>query len=256
MTREPTRSHFHSSQLVRTLTALAAVEVAKPTSAFAEKLSLWIDFTQAINLSAVNNGGTAIASSQQIHSECESARVLAQELACLRDPLERAILASFATTGKPRHALPTHSTVAPTTVTTAFSPYRKFHLAHQRDMDSNIKTLRAKVREKLTFSTAAHRQLATLDAALEKILFDHENRILSTVPLLLQKRFTQLATGHEPQRFDASPAGNRDPCSQTQNWESQFIMELQEVLLAELDLRLQPTLGLLEALHNQNQKHG
>ena len=33
-------------------------------------------------------------------------------------------------------------------------------------------------------------------------------------------------------------------------WLSRFCNELQTVLLAELDVRLQPTVGLIEALHN------
>ena len=100
----------------------------------------------------------------------------------------------------------------------------------------------------------ALKQLAALDEALDRILYVRERQLLSTVPLLLEGRFEQLLKAH-PQ----PPVGTRQadaPALRRQPGEGlvDFHKEMQGVLLAELELRLQPTAGLIEALRNEASK--
>ena len=72
--------------------------------------------------------------------------------------------------------------------------------------------------------------------------------MLATLPSLMEKRFNQLRKAYlHTQPADDKPALWMQPGA----WLARFCTELQTVLLAELDLRLQPAVGLLEALHNQ-----
>ena len=78
-----------------------------------------------------------------------------------------------------------------------------------------------------------------MDAAFEGILIEREKKLLTTLPSLMERRFKQLQTER----------------SQQEGWLARFGQELQTVLLAELDLRLQPTLGLLEAFNDQTTQY-
>ena len=100
-------------------------------------------------------------------------------------------------------------------------------------------------------SLPALRQLAALDAALDKALCERESKLLSTVPLLLRKRFEHLLKAHQQTLLDTGHADKPDTWMKQGAWLARFCHELQTVLLAELDVRLQPTVGLIEALHNE-----
>jgi hypothetical protein len=74
----------------------------------------------------------------------------------------------------------------------AYEPYRRFYLAHQGEMESCVRSLRTSVRQALSRASTTLKQLAALDEALDKILCVRQRQLLSTVPLLLERRFEQL----------------------------------------------------------------
>lgn len=227
MARALTRTPFHSSRLLRTLTDLAALEAAAPGTAFAERLGLWVDYSDAITLCAVHS-----ASPAGTPSALPVAPALAwdAEFARLRAGLEHAI--TSASLPQPEAATASQAAAEPLTardITSAYEPYRRYYLAQQRDMELKVPPLRSRVREALEQGSPAQQQLAALDAALDGILGERETRLLAALPQLLKKRFAHLLRSNA-----LAPFGR----------------ELQTVLLAELDLRLQPALGLVEALHS------
>ena len=59
MTQAPARTQFHSSALIRTLTALALLKPDEAGGGVAEKMGRWIDFSDAIALSAVHKASPA-----------------------------------------------------------------------------------------------------------------------------------------------------------------------------------------------------
>jgi hypothetical protein len=121
-------------------------------------------------------------------------------------------------------------------------------------MDLKIKPLRAQVREVVAGTSPALQQLAALDAALDAVLADRESLLLAKVPALLEKRFRQLRQAHQDLLLEAQQEDNISLWTKPGGRLARFCQELQTVLLAELDLRLQTTLGLLEALHNETPK--
>ncbi|MFM1909103.1 MAG: hypothetical protein RLZZ591_2780, partial [Pseudomonadota bacterium] len=156
-----------------------------------------------------------------------------------KDRLELAITQSFLpSAGRSRFKLPPPGWDEAADLATAYAPYRRFHAAQQQDMALGVRTLRTQVREILAQTSPNLRQLSALDAAFDQILTERENKLLASIPALLEKRF-----GHLRQQQDGQGA---------HAWWPGYCLELQTVLLAELDLRLQPTLGLIEALQDQN----
>ena len=135
--------------------------------------------------------------------------------------------------------------------TVDYEPYHRFYLAHQREMEANLRPLRATVRQALAQASPTLRQLATLDAALDDVLAAHERKWLATVPGLLEKRFGQLFKAHQQALAETRQADDPAAWMQTGGWLAGFCRELQGVLLAELDLRLQPAMGLIEAFSNE-----
>lgn len=250
MTRALTRTNFHSSHLMRTLCDLAVIETDGPGIAFGEKLGLWIDFADAIALTRVLNAGQKDLPTS--HPATEGSPVQ-DAFTKARAGLEAAVTKSSApNTGRTRAELSLPKLDLPLDDPKAYTPFRRYHQAHQRDMENNVRSVRAKVRDGVAARSPRLRQMVALDAAFEGILGEREARLLSTIPSLMEKRFNQLRKAHlQTQPTDDAP----DLWMKPGAWMARFCAELQTVLLAELDLRLQPAVGLLEALHNEKTLH-
>ncbi len=99
-------------------------------------------------------------------------------------------------------------------------------------MELAVGPLRVRVRKALAMASPALAALAELDAVMEKALGERERALLAGIPALLERRFARLlAAGEEVP--EAAPGV--------------FGQELQTVLLAELEVRLLPVAGLVEA---------
>ena len=92
------------------------------------------------------------------------------------------------------------------------------------------------LRQTLAATSPKLAQLATLDAALDQMLGGREQRLLNNVPAFLKLRFTEL---------------RRQPLTAENNWLATFNTELEQTLLAELDHRLQPVAGMIEAISHE-----
>ncbi|MEO7106162.1 MAG: DUF3348 domain-containing protein [Rhodoferax sp.] len=252
MTRASTRTNFHSSQLLRTLADLAVLPAAEPAAAFGEKLGLWIDFADAIALTGVHNAGALDDATLAAQFAVDAP--LDEEFNKMRAQLEGVITKSLApNTGRTRAELTLPKLDTPLDDVKAYAPFRRYHQAHQRDMEMNVRNVRVKLREGVAKASPRLRQLVALDAAFDGILVEREGRLLASIPSLLEKRFNHLRKAHlqtlaDTQRTDDNP----DLWMKPGAWLARFCAELQAVLLAELDLRLQPAVGLLEAfLHEK-----
>lgn len=254
------RTSLHSSLLVRTLADLSVLAVPDADHAFAEKLSRWIDIAGAIGLRASHSAPSAATqlpttACTDTPSNTPVAASTASRLSAHVKEVQQALQSAMATSlsaspgsGRSRQSLPAPKPDMPPELAAAYEPYRRYYQAQQREMDLKIAPLRSQLREALAGGSAAQRQLASMDAALDKILGVQEARLLAGVPTLLEQRFRHLRSTHQQALAEA---GQADPISRWMKpggWLAQFCQELHRVLLAELDLRLQPTLGLLDAL--------
>ena len=242
MTRSLPGTNFNSSRLVRFLAELSIVDAAESKQAFAERLGQWLDFADAIALHAAH--GSAAAQ----RSGAESSTALANEFAAARAAWARSIAASCS----PQAAKwPTLAAAADLDPAAAYAPYRRFYSAQQGEMEVAIRPWRNKARQALAQAGSKLGQLASLDAALDKILSARERQLLATVPALLERRFALLASAHRQRLAETGQPDDPARWGAPGGWLADFGKELTMVLLAELDLRLQPTVGLIEALSNE-----
>lgn len=254
MTRALPRTNFHSSRLIRCLSELAIVDVAEPGDAFAEKLGLWIHFTDAITLSAVHDDGMASTPALPLAARTIAHEGAHREFERIQAFLTNSIMQSCSLKpGKSHIRLPAPLLELPLDLALAYAPYPRFYQAHQRDMELSIQALRTNVRATLAKASPGLKKLADLDAALEKIMREREGKLLAKVPVLLKKRFEQLFKAHQQKLVDTQQADNPAGWTQAGNWLARFCNDMQTLLLAEMELRLQTTVGLIEALKTRNE---
>ncbi|MGE5471426.1 MAG: DUF3348 domain-containing protein [Bacteroidota bacterium] len=241
-TRELKRATFNRSALVRVLSDTLP-DTLDPKYDFGERLGQWLDFSDALTLFSVLN--TEAGSGTSV---CPADSDLPAQLARVRRNLHDAIHNDGVFSPQPaRIPFPTPLPNATPEDAADFSPYHRYYLAHQRDMNAAITALRANARQALAAQSAAGRQLADLDAAFEKFLVARERNLLANIPILLARRFKQRYAEH---RATLTEGGADDPVAwaETGGWLEAFCQDAQTVLLAELELRLKPVAGLIAAL--------
>ena len=222
------------------------VDTAASDNGFAQKLAAWIDFSSAINLCAVHTTGQPQPGPAVGAAAGEA---VVQTFARMRSALEKTV--SQAAAGKSRNAFPRPQAGDSPEDASAYAPYRKYHLALQRELDDGIRTLRSQVRDMVGRAAPRLRPLLALDATLETALSEREGYLLAKIPTLLERRFRQLRDAHRQTAAGASPADHPGLWLQPGGWLARYGQELHTVLLAELDLRLQPSVGLIEALQHE-----
>ena len=259
-----------SAEITRARTrarAGAGSSAAAPSKqSFAERLGQWLDWTDAIALAAALSRETAARPLND--RAAAAAKTVADELVRVRNKLADAIVADdLFKAGDDGVKLPKPLTGAalgaalgvalnvamnvPLELAPEFSAYRRACLAHQRAMAAGIAPLRGQVRQALAALSPALGRLAALDAVLDEALGDRERHLLSTVPVLLEQHFERLRRAHSTTRFQArgSPSG-ADPSSAAP-WLADYGRDMQQLLLAELDVRLQPIEGMVEAMGHE-----
>lgn len=213
-------SPVNSPPLLRCLVGLGVAEVAASTLSLAERWSPWLAWTDAITLSAVLGSGAPAAPA----APGPDARAVIDDCQRLRHELRLAMAAGAPFTAglASRTAL---AAEGPLPYATGLASLHRHYQARQRAMDEGIAPLRARVRAALTSQGGQLARLAALDAVLDQALAARQRRLLASVPGWLDKHFKRVPL--------ALPAAAAD---------------LQRMLLAELDLRLQPVEAMAEAL--------
>ena len=247
MTRVLPHTNFHSSQLTRCLAELDLLESAEPAGDFADELGQWMHFTNAIALSSVHESGMArIPAQSQALREAAGARLTAEF-----ERIRAFMVNSITKSCSPKAGNTAIKLPLPLDLEVSYAPYRRFYEAHQRDMELSVEPLRVNLRQALAQASPPLRKLAELDVVMEKILRERESRLLARVPVLLQKRFDAQYAAHQEQLAASGQADNPAAWMDPGGWLARICQNLQTLLLAEADLRLQPSAGLLEAFNQQ-----
>lgn len=252
---------------MRLLARQAPVDAAPPGMDFAERLSLWLNAFDAIGLQAAHQSlksSPLPAAPAGGRRRAPTPQALEQDVQRVRDALAHAIAQD--PQPLPPLVLPSRKgtrPVAPAADEAAANGYARFHQRHlelQRQMEQMITPLRDHVRQSIGQADAGLRQLATLDAVFEQALARREQALMPTAVHLMQRRYEQLRQAHaagaaaaaaddEAAAAAASPEPAAPPPDN--DWQQDFAHEWRQVLLAELELRLQPVTGLVEALRKQ-----
>lgn len=215
------------SAFIRSLAALNGVHAPASHDDFAQRVSQWFGWTHAFSLSA------ALSDVPERTSERPTESLAAARPGVGLDADEReyrrvrAALAKLAET--------------PRDPPSDFIGCRHRYITCQQTMESQIAPLRRRLRATLAAGSPAMAQLARLDSVMEQVVGAQERALLSTVSGLLKPRFEQL------RRSQAQMEGEGDEAQAPGPWLHTFHRDMRALLLTELDLRLQPVEGLLDA---------
>lgn len=224
-----------SSKLVRVLSDLDVFAGTASPGHFTGRLAQLIDFNDSISISNAH----AKVPTSGFESSGESPRVLQEDFLRARKAMMQSVTKSFSPqTAAVRIRLPEPEQQTPQDPVTAYQPYQRFYIAHQRQLDFSSRNLQNQVRKTATGLAPQLARLAALDKALGGPLSVWSRQCFAATPDLLGKRFIRLVeqvdTANDwPQRLQT------------------FIREIRTSLLAEIDARLLPTLGLIEAINEQ-----
>lgn len=243
------RTRFNSSTLVRVLAHLVDTDAPESKQSFAERLGQWLAFADALSLFSTLDASETEKRERALAAPSPVTGAARQEL----DRVHAALADSISTDGvvkrgKKQVEWPTPAPRASVESAADYAPYHRYYLAHQRDMHARIGPLRATVRQTLSERSPDLEQLAALDAVMEQALVARERKLLATVPMLLGKRFAHLYAAHQAAAVDAQGADDPQGWMAPGAWLAVFHGEMQAVLRAELELRLQPIAGLIAAL--------
>ncbi|MGF6571453.1 hypothetical protein ABH945_003574 [Paraburkholderia sp. GAS333] len=259
------RTALSGPALIRLLARLADVDVPESRQSLSDRLSQWLGWTDAIALSSALSGKPpAVPANARAFGRVEE-----DECLRVRSLLGKAIANdSVLVASKRRAAGPASAHVVSTDAPADYAVFRQRYLAQQQSMETAVGNLRGRLRGMLATRTPAMARLAVVDAVMERALGERERNLLATVPGLLAGHFERLrdasqkaaAIVDDPEHAsqadavkDVAPAARTAPPAPTAHdaWLDVFRKDMQSVLLAELEVRLQPVEGLLAALRTR-----
>lgn len=231
---------LHRSRLA---SLLAEHGVAAPRGEFAERLGRLVDLADSIRLSAAQLRRPQTDSGSGMPAERITGDFLDTRATVIQSAMHSFIPGAVPT----RTKLPVVDGKTPWEEASLPEPWLKFYRARQRDVEFRLRNLRERVRYGLSGQSPELARLAALDEALGDIIDQQAARCYQAVPRLLAQRFEQLLDRQRAQR-----AGETDLLPGWPQQMQHYRAYMQSLLLAEIDARLLPVLGLVEALQEQD----
>lgn len=222
-----------------------------------EQLSQWLSTVDAVKLSRALH---ALESPQPLPATAGGRGAQVVDVRALQARLQaaRAELADLVT-AKPAPSRPVRGRADNTPVDgpdpeagADFALHAARYLSLQKQMDTRLATLRAQMRRSLSVGPEGLRQLALLDAVMEQMLGAREQRLWASLPGHLERRMAHLRAAHQQHLEAAGQVDEPQRWALPGGWLYAFEQDLRALLLAELQVRLEPLAGLLEAA----QSHG
>lgn len=233
MTQTSLFSTLGQTRLVETLSELLQTDQKVSHAKFGERLGKLVDLSDSFALSDALYYISKIDIEQgDIRPENVIEHALAQRLALIQT-----IAKSFLPDSKMRFKFPRPAEGTAPEELRNFGPYRRFYLVQQREIDDQVQSLRTYLRNSLSKMNTSLSQLAALDKAMDDTLLAQTGKLMSAIPSLIEKRFKDtLDQSHNIESLE---------------WVDQFSRELQALLLAELEFRLLPVIGMVEAVNEE-----
>ena len=248
MTQTLASSSLGSSRLIRFIADLTVCQPELTHKQFAERLGSLIDFSDSILLSAAHLNLSTLS----FEPSCESSRNVAEEFLKVRTGLVQNIIkATTPDAEPPRIKLPSPLRGSTREELMNFENYHRFYALNQREMDLKIQHLRQQVREEIAAISPGLAQLSVLDGAISDTLLVHTRRFFAVVPRLLERRFKALYEAHSAHTGALELEDNPLNWLRPGGWLARVYKDIQGLLLAELDVRIQPVMGLIEALNKE-----
>ena len=240
--QKPSRGFLGRSELIRTLQNLLDQDLPQSQIRFSERLTQNMDFSSSLKLSELHGHLHILEKKARTKLDSRSEGDQKKALNSAFDRVHRSIVQNIEqsfdiSVAQPRFPLPQ---IDLEIEASDLSAYQTFYQAQQIEMSAKIQGLRTYVRETLSASTVDMAQLALLDQTLE-----------GTIGFPLRSGFLAVSNviSVYSQKIEAHLNKHAQGVKQTQL--TQFHGELQQLLSAELELRLQPVQGLLDAFNQE-----
>lgn len=229
MAKAPSRPPLAGPAFIRLLAGFADGPLPSASPDMSDRLSQWLDWNRAVALSRALDGRLPpVAADAPVFDSAEQAE-------CAR--VHAVLATSIRADADARRAAAGED----------YAPHRQHCVNLQRSMQAATGRLRGRLRDMLGHGSAELARLAEVDAVMEQTLSPREHALLGAVPALLGQHFERLRAAASPAPGD----GDNDealPDTAHPVWLARFHQDMQDVLLAELDVRFQPIEGLLAAL--------
>ena len=238
-----------NSALIRKVQTLYDKEIPHSQARFSEMLTQNMDFSSSLKLSELHGhlrilDNKSAALSAKGDDQKQMFQEKASALNAAFDRVHRAILQTIeqsfdADIEQPRYPLPKLNIE---NGKPDLSVYQAFYVAQQKDMSAKIQGLRTYIRETLSAASSNMAKLALLDITLEETIgFPLRSGFGAVSKVLL----------HYTQRLENDWQKHTQQELFQESGSTDFFNELRQLLLAELDLRLQPVQGMLDAFNHE-----
>ena len=256
-------SCHYPSRLVRRLTEMGII--GKPVSAdqFAESVGSLLDFSGSVTLSNM----LGELSHAPVEPGGNTPETIKSEFLKSHAGLVRDIVKSFIPRlGSSRNRLPSPSEFFANCMlkdvfskssgagmpnsAAAYAPYRKHYLSIQGQLAIASERLRMKMARDVAGLSPMLAGLAGMDKGLGDAFYDLQSQLLGRIPEYLEHHFTHLLSKNWMILPAGSDVSHLAPWMAPGGWISLFCDQMQELLFAELELRLLPVVGMIEAACN------
>jgi Protein of unknown function (DUF3348) len=230
----------NGSRLVRFLTELEVSDVPVSHKYFTQRLGELFDLNDSITLSDMHSQLARLS----FEEPTGNVREIKTDFLVARTGIIEAAINSFIV-GKQssRLSFPLHADEPPEDIKGASDACVRFYSAQQREVDYRIRELQQWVRDAVSGLSLKLARLAQLDATLHETLAPRARRYFSSVSGLLGKRATLLLQTYQNSLSDGE--NNQQLWAKTADT---LRIECRGLLLAEIEARLLPVMGLIEAM--------
>lgn len=217
----------NSSKLINTLQALALCDSSPSQQHFAQKLGDLLDLPDAFEV-ADNLRGLKRMAFKNANQGCNS-KAIQQQFLQDKQTLQQTL------SNKVQQHTRFDNEQA--------ESYSQFYSLCQSELEHGVFKIRKSLLNALKQSSVRMARLVFLDELLQDKLGAQMRSFYAVLPKLIEKHF-QALKNPEQQQLDMIALGQAD----SSHWPQQLKQDIQHLLLAELELRLQPLMGLIEAV--------
>lgn len=251
LTEQVPRNALTGSRLIRLLGELAVTDIEPSAHNFGGRFGQLFALSDSISLSEMHGGlANTHFESYAVDTESVTAEFLAVQQRTVESIGRRFV--GDSSERSPRNRFPALRPGATAEQLTTYSGYQGFYVTLQREMEREVQHMQSLARDAASGLSPQLAQLVVIDSTLGDTLAAHSRKLLAQIPRLLQLRFEYLRQQHHQALFN-DRQDEPGEWLRPGGWLDQFRVDMHRTALAELELRLQPALGLLEAVHAQEQ---
>ena len=225
------------SRLVKFISELTDLKVNTYDYNLAERLGSFLGVSGSMNLAR----GIRNLPSEEFGIKEGVCHTVIDDFFASRERLVKQVIDSFSSSDT-QNSVPSEANGVRREALYMFSPFQRFYTAQQVEMGVAVKNLRDSLRRNMSIVSVRMQRLAEMDLILDENLEGHIRKQFNIVPKALEQYFNAFVHPND-EEFDID------------TFLPEFYRTMRDLLLAELDARMQPLLGLVEALQEHEEQY-